>query len=93
MTEAGEEAFTLNHIPYIKYLVQFWKDKINNMQVLVDSKNKVNTIHSNYIKMLSLLIWKTDVRAQKIDKSYLEPFGMVITKSQVKDKLGRSCVF
>lgn len=31
MTKASKEAVTLECIPYIKYLVQFWKDKTNSV--------------------------------------------------------------
>ena len=46
-----------------------------------------------YAKRLDLKIWKTNVRAQKIDGSALETFGMVIADFQVEDKSGRPRFF
>ena len=46
---------------------------------MVDSSSKVNAMSPAYAKRLSLKIRKTNVRAQKIDDSVLETFGMVIT--------------
>ena len=42
-----------------------------------------------YIEKLGLKTQKTNVRAQKIDSSALETFGMVIADFQVEDKGGR----
>lgn len=46
-----------------------------------------------YAKKLGLQIRKTDVRVQKIDRSTLDIFGMVITSFQDQDKLGRARFF
>ena len=46
-----------------------------------------------YTTKLGLWVWKTDVRAQKIDGSSLRIFGMVIAGFQVKDKLSRAWYF
>ena len=48
---------------------------------------------SAYAKKLDLRAQKTDVAAQKIDKSSLDMFGMVIANFQVIDKLGRAQFF
>ena len=42
-----------------------------------------------YAEKLGFKTWKTNVRAQKIDGSTLETFGMVIADFQVEDKGGR----
>ena len=44
---------------------------------------------SAYAKQLRLRIWKTDIWAQKIDRSSLDSFGMIIADFQIIDKLGR----
>lgn len=93
MTEASEEAVTLERVPCIKYPVQFQKNKTNNVQALINSWSDVNTMHPNYTKKLGLAIQKTDVGAQKIDGMSLETFGMVIAGFQVQDKIGRSRFF
>ena len=46
-----------------------------------------------YAKKLGLKIWKINVRAQKIDGSALETFGMVIADFQVEDKGDRPRFF
>ena len=48
---------------------------------------------STYAKKLGLYIWKIDVGTQKIDRSTLSTFGMVIIGFQVQDKLGRARFF
>lgn len=83
MTKFSAEAVTLRCIPYIKYLVQFRKDKTNSMQALINLGSKVNVMHPNYVKKLSLLIQKTDIRAQKINGSSLKTFDMVIAEFQI----------
>ena len=46
-----------------------------------------------YAKKLGLRNWKTDVRAQKIDRSSLHKFEMVIAGFQVLDKQDRAQFF
>ena len=46
-----------------------------------------------YVGKLGLHIWKTNVRAKKIDGSTFETFGMVIADFQVEDKGGRPRFF
>ena len=46
-----------------------------------------------YAKRLDLMTWKTNVRAQKIDGSTSETFGMVIADFQVEDQGGRPRFF
>ena len=48
---------------------------------------------SAYAKKLGLKTWKTNVKAQKIDDSAFETFGMVIANFQVEDKGGRPKFF
>ena len=77
MTNANKEA-NLECVPCIWYPVQFKKNQ-DNSKALIDSGSKVNAMNSAYAKKLDLRIRQTDVGAQKIDGSYLEIFGMVIT--------------
>ena len=46
-----------------------------------------------YASKLGLRVRRTNVGAQKIDRSTLETFGMVLASFQVEDKLGRACFF
>ena len=50
-------------------------------------------MNSAYAKKLGLWMRKTNVGAQKIDRSSLDTFGMVITSFQVQDKLERARIF
>ena len=46
-----------------------------------------------YATKLGLKIRKIDIKAQKIDGSILETFGMVLADFQMEDKLGRAQFF
>ena len=59
------------------------------MRSLIDSGSKVNAMHPTYATKLGLCARKIDVNAQKINRSYLDIFGMVIVDCLVKNKLGR----
>lgn len=82
----------LKRLPYIHYQVQF-KKNMAEVQALIDSKSEVNTIASTYIKILSLQVQKTDVGAQKINKSTLETYDIVIVGFQVQDKFKNTKLF
>ena len=68
----------LDQVLCIYYLVQFRKDKWKTIQALINSGNKVNAMTLAYVKKLGLWTPKTDVGAQKIDRSSLDTFEMVI---------------
>ena len=92
MTNTSREA-TLERVPCIRYPVWFRrknnKDKDKDIRALIDSGSKVNAMHSTYATKLGLRARKIDVGAQKIDRSHLDTFGMVIADCLVKNKLGR----
>ena len=92
MTDISRET-TLERIPCIRYLVRFCRknneDKNKDVRALIDSGSEVNTIHPTYATKLGLCTRKIDVGVQKIDRSHLDTFGMVIADCSVKDKLGR----
>ena len=60
---------------------------------MLNSGNKVNAINLNYTRKLELKIWKTNIKAQKIDSSTLKTFGIVIADFQVEDKASRPRFF
>lgn len=76
----------LKWIPYIHYPVQFKK---NEVQVLINSKSKVNAMNPAYAKKLGLRIRQTNVGAQKIDGSHLNIFGIVTAGFSLQNKLGK----
>ena len=92
MTETSREA-TLQRVPCIRYLVQFRRrndeDKDKDIRALINLGSEVNAMHLAYATKFGLRARKIDVGAQKIDGSYLDTFGIVITNCLVKNKLGR----
>ena len=60
---------------------------------MLNSGSEINAMNPAYAKRLGLKTQKTNVKAQKIDGSALETFGMVIADFQVEDKSGRPRFF
>ena len=85
MTEDSQEV-SLEGVPCLRYLIQFRKDK-DNIQALLNSDSEINAMNPAYAKKLRLRIGQTDVGAQKIDRSHLNTFGMVIADFSLQDKL------
>ena len=83
----------LDKVPCIPYLVQFRKAKSKNILALLDSRSEINAMTPAYAAHLDLTVRMTDVGVQKIDRSLLATYGMVIAALQVVDKLGRSWFF
>ena len=90
-TKVSKKA-TLEHVSSIRYLVWFKKDQ-DNMQALIDSGSKVNAMNPFYTKKLGFHIKQTDVGDQKIDRSQLNTFGIVITCFLLQDKLRKVWFF
>ena len=92
MTNTSREA-TLKLVMCIRYPVQFRQkndeDKDKDVRVLIDSSSEVNAIHPTYATKLGLRARKIDIGTQKINRSYLETFEMVIADCSVNDNLGR----
>ena len=95
MIETSKEVLEviLDRMPYIHYLVQFWKEKRATIWALIDLGSKVNAKTPAYAKQLGLQVRKTNVEAQKIDGLSLRIFGMVIASFKVEDKLGEAWYF
>ena len=60
---------------------------------MLDSRSEVNAITPVYAAHLGLKMRVTNVGMQKIDRSSLAIYGMVIAAFQVVNKLGRSWFF
>lgn len=60
---------------------------------LIDSSSKVNTMTPAYAKKPGLRIQKTNIGAQKIDRSTLEIYGIVIASFQVQNMLEKARFF
>ena len=60
------------------------------MQAFLKSKNKVNIMNLKYTQSLDFKIWKTNIRAQKIDDFGLKIFKIMINKFLVKNKINKA---
>lgn len=72
--------------------MRFKKDQAN-VQALLDSGSKINTMTPTYAAKFDLKVRPTDVRAQKIDSSTFKTFEILLTNFQIDDKLSRSRFF
>ena len=92
VSEDGEESEgecpNLARVPCIRYPITFRKTSVP-MSALLDSGSEVNAIHPTLVRKLGLPVRPTDVRAQKIDGTMLDTFGMVVTAFLVTDKANR----
>ena len=96
MTDASREApkvRVLDNVSCICYSVQFRKDKGKDILALLDCGSEINAMTSAYTVYLSLKVTMTNVGAQKIDRSSLVTYSMVIATFQVVDKLDRFWFF
>ena len=82
MIDGSEE---IVKVPYIHYPVQFKKGQ-EQIRVLLNSNSEINAISLAFTQKLGFYIQKTNVRAQKINSSMFETFGMVIADFQVENK-------
>lgn len=55
----------------------FKKNQVK-IQALLDSDSKINVITPAYAARLSLKVFPTNVKTQKIDNSILKAFGIVL---------------
>ena len=96
ITDTSTEATkirVLNKISCIYYLVQFHKDKSKDILALLNSGSKINARTPTYIVHLGLQVRMTNISTQKIDKSSLTTYRMIIAAFQVVNKLGCSRFF
>ena len=89
VTEASEKETPLERFPCLWYPVRFRKNHAEDVSALIDSGSEVNAMSSAYAKKLGLRIRPTNVGAQKIDRSHLDTFGIVIAGFSLQDKLGK----
>ena len=93
MTGASTKALkvrVLDKVSCIFYLIQFCKDKNKHVLALLDFKSEVNAITLAYAAYLGLKVRMTNVGVQKINRSSLATYSIVIAAFQVVDKLNRS---
>ena len=88
----GGEKVVLKGIPCIHYPFQFQEGQ-EQVRSLLNSGSEVNAMNLALIQKLGLHIQKTNVGAQKIDGSFFEIFGMVITDFQIEDKVDKPRFF
>ena len=81
----GEYLENFAQVLCIRYPITFWK-KFVSMLVLFDLDSEVNAIYPTFAWELKLLIRSTDVKAQKINGTTLDIFGIVVTTFLVTDR-------
>ena len=86
MIGTREEA--LKCVPYIHHLVQIKRDT-TQVQTLINSKNEINIIYPTFTKQLGLPIQPIDVRAQKVNGTILDIYGIVVATFSVVNKINR----
>ena len=79
-----ENDIALQRVPCIHYLIPLKKKEV---QALIDSGSEVNVMIPAYTSKLDLQVHRIDIRAQKIDGSTFEIFGIVLARFQMEDKL------
>ena len=75
----------LECISSIQYLMKFKKD-YTEVQALVNSSTKINAMTLAYTAKLELHVYPTDNGTQKIDRSILLTYGIVLANFQMKNK-------
>lgn len=60
---------------------------MNEIQVLFNSGSKINPITPIYVVKLGFSIWKTSVRAPKVDGSSLKTYGILSAKFLIYDSI------
>ena len=75
------------------YPVQFRKNKGKDVLALLEFGSEVNAMTPAYTAHLGLKVRVTNIGAQKINKSLLATYGMVIAAFQVVNKLDCSQFF
>ena len=96
MTDASTKApkmRVLNRVLFIHYRILFRKDKKTDVLALLDSASKIKAITLAYTAHLDLAVRVINVGMQKIDRSSLATYNIVIAALHVVDKLGCSWFF
>ena len=83
--ESKGECPNLARVPCIRYPITFRKESVP-VSALFDSGSEVNAIHLTFARELGFLIRTTEVRAQKIDGTMLDTFGLVVVAFSVTYK-------
>ena len=86
--ESKGEYPNLARVPCIRYPITFRKNSVS-MSALLDSSSEVNAINPTLTGKLGLPIRPTDDRAQKIDGTMLDTFGMIVSVFSMTDKANR----
>ena len=83
----------LDWVSCICYQVQFQKHKKKNVLALLNFESEINIMTPAHAAQLDFKMQKTDLDTQKIYRSSLETYGMVIAIFQILDKLNCSRIF
>lgn len=64
----------LARIPYIYYSLCFHKNKKSKVQALTNFGSKINTMIPAYVLKLGFKVYRTNIKALKIDASIFKTF-------------------
>lgn len=94
MTEAGIENIVglqkIQQIFYNRYLIRLQEKEVKD---LIVSNSKINAISATYTESQGLGIWESIIMAQKIDKSILATYKIVLAVYFRKNKLRQVWLF
>lgn len=63
------------------------------VRAFIDLGNKINAMNPIFTKKLSLQVWKSEVKAQKIDSLTLKTLGILIVFFSMNNKAGKLWFF
>lgn len=86
----SSEKSKLQLVPCFYYFVKFNKKLVHT---LINLENELNVINPTFAKILVLQVWQTEVGTQKIDRSSLKIFRIVIAYSSIDNKVRKSQFF
>lgn len=82
-----KDKMVLAKLPYIYYLLRFWKNNQNKMRASIDFGSKLNKITPIYVLKLGLWVCQTYIGTQKIDGSTFKIFEIILASFQLENKL------
>lgn len=83
----------LAQVPYIYYPLLFQNKNQNKARALINYNSEVNTMTLKHTSKLGFQVPQINIKAQKINGSIFETFGIILASFQIKDKLRRARFF
>ena len=77
-TKKTQKVRVLDQVPCIYYPMQFWKNQGKEILALLNFGSEVNAMTLAYTAQLEIKVQMTNVGTQKIDRSSLKTYNIVI---------------